>query len=167
MYNPNSGAVNEALTAIGIPAQDWLGDPSLVLPALFAAWTWITYGFSMVVFVAALQAVDESLFDASKVDGAGWRSQLRHVLLPSIRRPLSVVVLINAITAFQIFDLVFIMTNGGPFRSSNVLELYMYNNAFQYNRVGYGAATAVVLGVAVLVFSLVFLRLTRATRAGR
>jgi ABC-type sugar transport system permease subunit len=163
LYNPSSGALNKGLHAVGLSGQDWLGSPNLVLGALFAVWAWATYGFGMVVLGAAIQTIDESYFDAAKVDRAGKLQQLRFVLLPAIRRPLTVVVLINAITAFQVFDLVFIMTSGGPFGSSNVLELYMYNNAFQYNRVGYGASVAVTLGVVILAFSLLFLHVARLT----
>jgi ABC-type sugar transport system permease subunit len=164
IYNPNYGVLNKGLDLVGLPARDWLGTPSFVLPALFVVWTWVTFGFSMVVLGAALQTVDESYFDAAKVDGAGRFQQLRFVLLPAIRRPLAVVVLINAIAAFQVFDLVFIMTNGGPFGSSNVLQLYMYHNGLQFNRVGYGSAVAVFLGSVILLFSLVFLRLSRLTK---
>jgi ABC-type sugar transport system permease subunit len=164
MYNPNYGVLNAGLERVGLEARDWLGTPSLVLPALFVVWAWVTFGFSMVVLGAALQTVDESYFDAAKVDGAGRLQQLRFVLLPAIRRPLAVVVLINAIAAFQVFDLVFIMTNGGPFGSSNVLQLYMYYNGFQFNRVGYGSAVAVFLGSVILLFSLLFLWLSRLTK---
>lgn len=165
LYNPSSGALNKGLHGLGLAGHDWLGSPTLVLGSLFAVWAWATYGFGMVVLGAAIQTIDESYFDAAKVDRAGRLQQLRFVLLPAIRRPLTVVVLINAITAFQVFDLVFIMTNGGPFGSSNVLELYMYNNAFQYNRVGYGSTVAVTLGVVILAFSLLFLRTARLNRA--
>lgn len=160
-YNPATGALDSLMHAAHLGRPDWLGDPNLVLPALFAVWAWVTYGFAMVVFVAALQSIDEDYFDAAKMDGAGLGQQLRHVILPGISQPLTVVLLINAITAFQVFDLVFIMTNGGPYNTSNVLELYMYNSAFQYSQVGYGAAIATLLGVVILSLSLVFLRFRR------
>ena len=161
IYNPNSGALNDFLGNMGLGAlqRAWLGDSALVLPALFVVWAWVAYGFSMVVLAAALQNIDEDLFNAAKVDGASAISQFRHVLVPSIRRPLTVVMLINAISAFQVFDLVFIMTNGGPFNSSQVLTLYMYNNAFVFQKVGYASAVAVMLGLIVIAVSVFFLRL--------
>ncbi len=163
IYNPNGGALNELLGHIGLSTfeRPWLGDSTLVLGALFAVWAWVAYGFSMVVFIAALQNIDEDLFSAAKVDGSSLLNQFRHVLIPSIRRPLTVVMLINAISAFQVFDLVFIMTNGGPFNSSQVLTLYMYDNAFLFSKVGYASAVAVVLGVVIVAVSLIFLRIRR------
>jgi raffinose/stachyose/melibiose transport system permease protein len=164
-YNPYYGALNRTLTSVGLPAQDWLGNPSLALGSLFAVWTWVSYGFAMVVFLAALQTIDEEYFDAAKVDGAGKLQQFRHILLPAIRRPVSVVVLVTAIGAFQVFDLVFIMTNGGPIGATNVLTLYMYNNAFVDSQIGYGSAIATILGGIILLCSLVFLRLRRVTES--
>ena len=160
IYSPSNGALDQLLATLGMGSLQrvWLGNSTLVLPALFVVWAWVAYGFSMVVFAAALQTVDEDYFNAAKVDGASRLNQFRHVLVPAIRRPMTVVMLINAISAFQIFDLVFIMTNGGPFNSSQVLTLYMYNNAFAYQRVGYAAAVAVMLGIIVILVSATFLR---------
>jgi len=161
IYNPNFGALNALLESVGLASlkRGWLGEPDLVLPALFIASTWINYGFTMVIFVAALQGIDEVYFDAAKVDGANWLQQFRHILIPFIQGPLTTVVLIMAIAAFQVFDLVFIITRGGPGTASMVLSVYLYKNAFSFHKVGYGSAVAVVLGVIILLFSIVFLRL--------
>ncbi len=160
MYNPNFGAVNSILRSIGLSklAHVWLGEKALALPALFVAWSWIHYGFCMVVFIAALQSIDDTYYDAAKVDGAGALQQLWYITLPFIREALATVVLITAIAAFQIFDLVFIITKGGPAWSTMVLSVYMYDNAFRLSRVGYGAAVAMVLGIIVFIFSVLFLR---------
>jgi raffinose/stachyose/melibiose transport system permease protein len=161
IYNPNFGALNRLLEAVGLGflKQGWLGKPDLALPSLFFAWSWITYGFTMVIFIAALQGIDETYFDAAKVDGASWLQQFRHVLIPFIQGPLTTVLLITGITSFQIFDIVFVLTAGGPNNHTMIWALWMYQNAFQFNRVGYGAAVAVLLGLTILLMSILFLRL--------
>lgn len=158
MYNPNYGAVNSILGTVGLGmvARGWLGDRVTALPALFVAWSWIHYGFCMVIFLAALQGIEETYYDAAKVDGANALQQIWHVALPFIRRPLAIVILLTAISAFQVFDLVLVTTNGGPASATLVLSLHMYNQAFTYDKVGYGSAVAVVLGALVTVFSGVF-----------
>lgn len=161
LYSPSFGAINTALGKAGLSSlqQGWLGDSTYALPAVFLAWAWTAYGFSMVILIAAIQGIDEEYFDAAKIDGANRLRQLTGVLVPFIRRPLSVVMLMNAIAALQVFDLVFVMTNGGPANATIVLAFYVYENAFISLRVGYGAAIAVTLGIVIVLSSLVFLRL--------
>lgn len=168
IYNPAFGPINNILRAIGLDAltQIWLGDTKLALVSLFIAWSWIHYGFCMVIFIAALQGIDETYYDAARVDGANTIQQHRYITLPFVRGPMATVVLITAIAAFEIFDLVFIITRGGPAYSTLVLPVYMYNNAFRYDRVGYGAAVAVVLGLIVFVFSMIFIRIRRRMELG-
>ncbi len=158
MYNPNYGVINGALNAIGLGSlgQAWLGESDTALPALFIAWSWIYYGFCMVIFLAALQSIDESYFDAAKVDGANSWQQIWHIALPAIRRPLSTVILLTSIAAFQVFDIVYITTAGGPANATLVLALHMYENAFHYDKIGYGAAIAIVLGLLISVLSVGF-----------
>ena len=161
VYSPSFGALNAILRDVGLASvqQGWLGETKYALPAVFLVWAWTAYGFSMVIFIAALQGIDEEYFEAARVDGARRWAQFRHVLLPFIRRPTSVIVLMNAIAAFQVFDLVFVMTTGGPANATLVLSIYVYQNAFQELRVGYGSAVAVVLGILIVASSVVFLRL--------
>ena len=160
IYDPSFGALNPILNAVGLGGLEpqWLGDETLALPSIFIAWTWMQYGFAMVVLIASINAIDETYYDAAKVDGAGAWNQFRHVTLPALRVPLATVVLITAISSFQVFDLVFVMTNGGPGQSTMVLDLYMIRSSIQYQRVGYGAAIGVALASLVWVFSIVYLR---------
>ena len=164
IYNPNYGALNTVLKSMGLESlvRGWLGEPSLALWAIFVAWTWTQFGFAMVIFIAAIDDVDESLFEAASIDGAGVPQQIRHVLIPAIRGPVTTVVLIMTIAAFQVFDLVLLLTNGGPGRSTSVLAHFMYEVAFRFRRVGYGAAIGVVLMALILGASLVIIRLRRA-----
>jgi raffinose/stachyose/melibiose transport system permease protein len=160
VYHPTFGLLNQALEFVGLGAlaRGWLGDGNFALPALFFAWSWIHYGFTMVIFIAALEGIDEVYFEAARIDGAGWWAQLRYVVLPFIARPLTTIILVTAISSFQVFDLVFALTNGGPGRATIVLPLYMLTSAFTFHKIGYGAAIAVVLSLVVLAFSLILLK---------
>ena len=159
MYNPTSGAINSSLTKVGLGslAQGWLGDSDLVLMSLFIAWSWVHYGFVMVIFIAAIDAIDELLFDAAKVDGANAWQQFRHVLLPGIRGALTTIILVTAISSFQVFDLVFVLTGGGPGSASMVVPVYMLENAFTLRKIGYGATVAIALGIVIIGLSVIFL----------
>lgn len=161
IYSPSSGALDAILRGVGLGQfqEAWLGSTTWALPAIFVAWAWTAYGLSMVIFIAALQSVDEEYFEAAKIDGASRLQQLKHVLLPFVRRPMTVVILVNAIGALQVFDLVFITTNGGPANATLVLSVYVYQNVFQILNVGYGSANAVALALAVVLASVIFLRL--------
>ncbi|MBX3029720.1 MAG: sugar ABC transporter permease [Chloroflexi bacterium] len=160
MYDPASGAINRLLGSVGLGglAHPWLGDPATTLPALFVAWSWLHYGFVMIILIAAIEGIDEQYFDMARIDGAGRVAQLRVVVLPFIRGPLGVVALITAIASFQVFDLVYLLTGGGPARSSIVLPLHMLDHAFTFRNVGYASAIAVVMTAGVLLLSVVFLR---------
>lgn len=160
VYNPTFGLLNQSLEFLGLGAlaRGWLGDQAFALPALFLAWSWIHYGFTMVIFIAALEGIDEVYFEVAKIDGAGWWQQLRYIILPFIRGPLTTIILVTAISSFQVFDLIFALTNGGPGRATIVLPLYMLTSAFTFHKIGYGAAIAVVLSLVILAFSLVLLR---------
>jgi len=161
IYSPSSGALDAVLRDVGLGRfqEAWLGSTTWALPAIFVAWAWTAYGLSMVIFIAALQSVDEEYFEAAKIDGASRLQQLRHVLLPFVRRPMTVVILVNAIGALQVFDLVFVITNGGPANATLVLSVYVYQNVFQILDVGYGSANAVALAIAIVLASMFFLRL--------
>jgi ABC-type sugar transport system permease subunit len=160
IFNPTFGILNQGLEFLGLGslARGWLGDSTFALPALILAWSWIHYGFTMVIFIAALEGIDEVYFEVAKIDGAGWWQQLRYVILPFIRGPLTTIILVSAISSFQVFDLVFALTNGGPGRATVVLPLYMLTSAFTFHKIGFGAAIAVVLSFVVLGFSLILLR---------
>lgn len=164
IYNPTFGFLNEVLGAVGLESlqRGWLGNQSTALPALFIAWSWIHYGFAMVIFIAALEGIDETFFEAAKIDGAGPIAQFRFVLVPLIRRPLTTVLLVTVISSFQVFDIIFALTNGGPGRATMVLPLYMLDSAFTFRKIGYGATVAVLLGGIILIVSLVLLRLRKA-----
>jgi ABC-type sugar transport system permease subunit len=160
MYDPASGALNRALDGVGLSSltHAWLGETGTALPAIFLAWSWLHYGFVMIIFIAAIDGIDEQYFDMARIDGAGRWTQLRVVVLPFIRGPLAVAVMITAIASFQVFDLVYLLTGGGPARASIVLPLHMIDHAFVFRNVGYASAIAVVMTLGVLILSIAFLR---------
>ncbi len=159
IYNPVFGPLNQALRAVGLEAwaRPWLGDFQLALPAVGVVGTWVQYGFCMVLFIAGVQRIEETLYDAAKIDGANELQQFWYVTLPGIRSEISVALVTTLIAALKIFDLVFVTTRGGPGNQTTVVSLWLYRNAFQINRMGYAAAIAVVLSAIIMIISYVVL----------
>lgn len=155
IYNPAFGPLNGALKAVGLEtwARPWLGDFQWALPAVGLVATWVQYGFCLVLFIAGIQSINETLYDAAKIDGAGEWQQFRGITLPSLRNEIMVALVTTLIAALRVFDLVYVTTRGGPGNRTTVASLWLYQNAFQINRVGYAAAIAVVLTAAILLIS--------------
>lgn len=160
IYYPTSGPLNLLLTTVGLGwlQRGWLGESSTVLPALFIAYSWVAYGFAMLTFLAAIDAVDGALFEAAKMDGANWFDEIRYILLPVIRPAAWTVFVIMGIWSFQVFNLVWLTTRGGPGYSSVVFALLIYRNTFVESRVGIGSAMAVILSAIVLTLGMLALR---------
>jgi len=160
MYFPKGGLINAALAALGYDGKPigWLADYHLVTWAIIAAGVWRQIGYVMLLYLAGLKAVDPTLVDASRTDGAnGWQT-FRHVILPQLQPVTVIVVVISVIDALRAFDLVNLMTRGGPANRSNVLANMMYIEAFNNYNMGYGAAVAVVLTLLAMVFIFPYLR---------
>lgn len=155
IYNPLFGPLNSALRAVGLDAlaRPWLGDFTLALPAVGLIGTWVQYGFCMVLFIAGVQRIEETLYDAAKIDGANEFHQFWYVTLPSLRNEISVAIVTTLIVALRVFDLVFVTTRGGPANNTMVVSLYIYRNAFVINRAGYAAAIAVIMTIIILIIS--------------
>ncbi|MBC8077051.1 MAG: sugar ABC transporter permease [Chloroflexales bacterium] len=161
MYNPDTGVINAALGLFGIEGPRWLQSTTWALPALIIMKTWKAVGYYTVLFLAGLQGIPADLHEAAKVDGARLLQRIRYVTLPLLSPMILFVVVISVIGSFQDFDQVFVMTNGGPLNSTNVLVYYLYEQAFQNYRVGLGSAVAVVLLVILAAFTVLQLRLSR------
>ena len=145
LYHPRIGLLNRALEAFGLPGQDWLGDPALAMPAIIGLSIWKNFGFNLVIFAAALQAIPERLYEAARLDGASGLQQLRHVTLPMLRPTTSFVVLMTAIGSLQLFAEPYVMTLGGPGDATRSLVLLMYEQGFRWWNLGFASALAFVL----------------------
>lgn len=145
LLHPTIGLVNQTLMTIGLPTANWLRDPATALPALAIIGIWQNLGFSMVMILAGLKSIPEALYDAAAVDGAdAWFSRLGLVTLPMLGPVFMFVSIVMALRAFEAFDTVQILTQGGPGTSSQVLLYTLYTESFLYMRTGYGAAVTVV-----------------------
>ncbi len=158
------GLINYGLGKLGIEPVDWLGSPSTSLPAILLFVAWKTFGYNMVIFLAALQSVSGDLLDAARVDGAGWWTRLRHVTLPAIAPTVLLVSILTVAGMFQLFAEPYVMTQGGPEQSTVTVLYFMYEEGFKWWNLGSGAAVAFILFLCILAVTLVQLRVAR--RAG-
>jgi ABC-type sugar transport system permease subunit len=158
---PNIGVVDYWLAKIGIAPPDWLGTTTWALPSVIAVGVWVTLGYDMVIFVAGRQGIPEEYYEAARIDGATPRQQFRHVTLPLLAPTTMFVLVTSVIGAFQAFDQIYVMTDGGPIYSTETLVIYMYRYAFENFELGYGCAVAVVLFLIVLAFTIIEVRMFR------
>ena len=161
VFNPQFGVVNDALRHLGLPAQQFLESPTQALYVIVLIALWGEVGFTTVIYLAALQDIPRELVEAAVVDGAGKWRVFRHITLPELR-PVTVFTAVwQTITAMQLFDLIYTTTRGGPLNSTQTIVYYIYELAFQTQRLGYGAAAAAVRFAATMVRSLVVIRYSR------
>lgn len=160
LFNDAYGMINYALFGDGFAHYvPWLAQPGTALLAIILADIWKTSSFAALLILAGLQMIPEELYQAAKVDGAGpWR-RFRHVTLPLIRPAILVALLFRTIDAFRVFDLAFVMTQGGPADATNVLQLYGYKKLFVEGWMGYGSAISVSIFIMVLILAVLYVRL--------
>ena len=158
MFAP-SGVVNSGLGAMGLEqfVSNWLGDEDLVLWAVIVAAVWRQVGYIMILFLAGLKAVDVSTIEAATVDGANYWQRLRDVVLPALAPSVATVVAVTVIDSMRTFDIVWSMTQGGPFNSTQVLSTLMWREAFGNYNLGYASAIAVVILLLTLAFVILYL----------
>ena len=165
MYHPAGGLLNATLKALGLEslALGWLSDPALATWCIIAAAVWRQVGYIMTLYLAGLQGVDPTLVDAARVDGCNSWQSFRNVIWPLLSPVTVVVVVISIIDSLRSFDLVFVMTRGGPGNASSVLANFMYIEAFNNYKMGYGAAIAVILFLISAVFIFIYVLRTLST----
>ena len=158
IYHPLFGVLNTLLEAIGLESltRGWLGDPSTALLAVLAAAIWGAFGFVTVLLFAGLQNVDMSLVEAASIDGANWFQRARYVVIPQIAPVITLVTAITLIGGFAVIDFIIVMTQGGPGNASEVLGSYAFENGFERNRGGYGAALSMLITVLSLLAAFSF-----------
>jgi raffinose/stachyose/melibiose transport system permease protein len=159
MLQPHS-VVDSSLTAVGLEAfvQDWLGDSTLVMVTLFVIITWKYFGFHMIIMLAGLQGIPRELEEAAFIDGANRRTAFRYVTLPLLGPTVRVSIFLSMIGALQLFDMVWVMTAGGPVYASSTMAIAMFKAGFRSHQFGYGSAVAVILFLCCLVVALLYQR---------
>lgn len=163
IYAPSRGWLNRVLEVVGLGQLQtgWLGNADTALYAVLGTAIWATSGFVFVIFLSALRNVDTELVDASRIDGANRAQRLWYIVLPQIMPVFLMVTTITLIGGFSVFDIIFIMTGGGPANATDVLGTVAYTNAFQLNRISYGTALALVITVLAIPFTIALNRLQR------
>jgi len=151
LFDPFSGLFNVALRAIGLEGPNWLGDPKWSLIAVSIVGIWKRIGFAMIIFAAGIASLPISCYEAAKVDGATGIKLIRHMTIPLLKPVTALVVITGVIDSIQVFDHIFVMTNGGPMGSTNVLSMYLYNQGFRVFHLGMASAVGWLLFALILV----------------
>lgn len=159
LFSPNFGPINYFLGLVGIPGPPWLGSTRWAMPAIIIMSVWKGFGTNMLIFLAGLQGIPQETMEAAMIDGAGSWQRFWRVTWPLLSPTTFFVLVISCIASFQVFEQVFIMTEGGPAYATTVLGLFIYLNAFRYNNMGYAAAAAYILFAIILAITLVQFRL--------
>jgi ABC-type sugar transport system permease subunit len=161
ILDANWGMLNGLLARVGLPEQPFLDSLSQAMPSMIGVAVWQGVGYYMIIFLAGLQAIPYDLYEAAKLDGAGTVRLFTSITLPLLRPTLLFVVVVNTLGSLQVFDLPFILTQGGPVNSTNTLVMYMYDTAFRFLRMGRATGMAVMLFGVIFVMTMIQLRLLR------
>jgi multiple sugar transport system permease protein len=154
IYQAEFGLLNHYLSLLGLPEQNWLSSPVWSMFAIVVTDTWWVVGWPMIIFLAGLGQIDPELYEAARVDGASGSRSFWHITLPGLRPSLLFIIVTHLIGSLQIFGLIFIMTRGGPYGSTRVMVQYIYENGFEYYKMGYAAALSFLLMIVVLMATL-------------
>ena len=161
LFNDNYGVINSMLVRLGLPRIAWLSTPQWALPSLIFSTLWLRIGFCMVVYMAALQSIPTMYYEAARIDGASALHQFRHITLPLLKPATFLLLILSIIYSFQVFDLIYVMTGGGPGFSTTMVVQYIYRSAFVTSEMGYASAMGMALYVLILVFTLLQWRASR------
>ncbi len=160
LYHSRYGLLNYLLGHLGVEPIDWLGDPRWAMPAIILMATWKNFGYNMLICIAGLQNIPRELHEAAALDGASPFQRFRHITLPMLAPTLFFVVIVTMIGYLQLFTEPYVMTAGGPLRSTTSLVLYMYEEGFRWWRLGVAAAIAFLLFILIVVFTIIQRRLS-------
>lgn len=153
LYHPRYGLLDQLLIRLGLPAPDWLGDPRWAMPAIALLAVWRTFGYCLVIYVAGLAAIPETLHEAARIDGASWWQRLRYVTLPLLAPTTIFVGVLTSVGFFQVFAEPYVMTRGGPLNATTTISLLMYQQGFRWWNMGRASAIAFILFVLILAAS--------------
>ncbi|WP_199044281.1 carbohydrate ABC transporter permease [Glycomyces salinus] len=159
VFSPRQGFADQLLAAVGIDAEiGWLSDRSIVLYVVFGVLTWKFFGFHMILFLAGRQNIPDELYEAAAIDGATGAQSFRRITLPLMGPTIRITIFLSIIGVVQLFDLVWVLTQGGPFHASETMAITMYDQGFQRNQVGYASALSIVMFLLSLIFALFYQR---------
>jgi len=163
IYQPDWGLLNTALEAVGLGdlTHAWLGNPNTSLISVIVAWAWQQTALSLILYLAALTTIPNELLEAAAIDGANSWQQFRRIIVPLLRPATVVVISLAVINTLKGFDIVFVLTKGGPFHTSDNLAMFMYSETFFKYQMGYGAAIAMALFVLAIIVIVIYFRQTR------
>ena len=161
IYNPFFGVVNTFLKAVGLASwtHGWLSEAETALPSVMVTSAWKNVGLPMILFLAGLQSIPREMYEAAKIDGAGAFQCFRYITIPSLRETFVIVISLLVVSGLKIFDLVYVMTWGGPGRKTQVLATWMYFNTFIYHNAGYGSAIAWIMTIVIMLIAFPYIRL--------
>ena len=155
LYHPRFGLFNYLLSFAGVGPVNWLGDPVWAMPALILLAVWKNFGYYMMIFLAGLQTIPDYLYEAARLDGAGWWGQFRHVTLPQLAPTTFFVTLMTIIGYFQFFAEPYVMTQGGPVNSTLSVVFYLYQQGFRWWRMGYASSIAFMLFFIIFLIAMI------------
>ena len=162
IYSPSNGLLNQVLEVFGIPPQRWISDPFWAMPAIIGMAVWQGLPANTIIFLAGLQAIPTTYYDAASVDGGGRWSRLRHVTLPLLTPSIFFTGLLSLIGAFQVFDQVFVLSNPGkPTNATITVVYFIYENGFRNFKMGYASAASWILFLIVAVLTVIYFRSQR------
>jgi len=161
IYDPTYGLLNVVLGVLGLDKQPWLSDVTTAMPAVVVVLVWIIVGRDMVIYIAGLQSIPREYYEAAEIDGAGRARMFRHITLPLLTPTTFFVAVISIMDALKVFDVVYMMTQGGPADSTRTIVYYVYDEAFRNFRMGYASAMTWILFLLILGFTLIQFRLQR------
>jgi ABC-type sugar transport system permease subunit len=166
MYSVNYGVLNQALRALGLQELRWLQDPTLTIPSIAIASVWHDLGYYMVIFLAGLQSISPTIYEAARIDGANAWAQFRLITVPLLRPILFLVLVLSMINSFKVFDQIYVMTGGGPGRASLMIVNYIISVAMEEMRMGYASAISVALFAVTLTLTVLQKRVFRGNDLG-
>lgn len=161
LLNGDFGLINQLLAMVGVEGPNWLTDRNLVLPSIAMLSIWWGLGTNMVIFLAGLQGISRSYYEAAEIDGATAWQKFRHITFPLLSPTTFFVAIMTVIASFQVFDQAYVMTQGGPGKASYTLVLHIFDEAFTRNSFGTSTASAMILFVIILTFTLIQFTVSR------
>lgn len=155
LYDPNFGIFNYFIGLFGVNPINWLNEPTAAMAALIIMGVWKTFGYNMVLFSAGLSGIPDNYYEAALIDGAGWWAKFWHITIPMLAPTTFFILIMSIISSFQVFDIVYVLTSGGPLGSTKVLVFHIYEYAFKFFEMGYASAMSYSLFLILFILTLI------------